>query len=50
MVQLFKPFFGFGWIETSLLNPEHSPIASFKPFFGFGWIETHCRIATNIQC
>jgi hypothetical protein len=36
----FKPFFGFGWIETD--RPKHNPgdVILFKPFFGFGWIET----------
>ena len=36
-----KPFFGFGWIETTA-QELYKMITqkSTKPFFGFGWIET----------
>ena len=41
MIGTFKPFFGFGWIETEpLFYNELFGLLPFKPFFGFGWIET----------
>jgi hypothetical protein len=45
----FKPFFGFGWIETTRKKETRQSRLLFKPFFGFGWIETSDKLSVSFR-